>query len=255
MKSMNKLSIIFVMLFISYSVAYSAIDPESIAGVWLFEEGRGDEVEDFSGNEHHGQIMGAKYVEGKFGQCLSFEGNGQVSIESTEKLNLGDELTIMAYFNAEAFSDWHQIIAKDGEYLLRIDTPAEGTKMSAFVNLNGGWEPRASAFVPEEDTWYHFAAVYNSGDNKLLVYVDGVLSGQSGRDGKPNPTGTPVTLGTWNGGSKFIGRIDEVAIFNAALEEEDIMKIATHGLQETLGAGAGVEPLNSLPVTWGKIKR
>jgi hypothetical protein len=246
----------WLMIFISVLVfaAHAAIEPENIVGVWLLDEGRGDVAEDLSGNGHDGQIAGAKFADGKFGKALQFERNGEVRIDSTEKLQLGEQLTMMAYFNTQAVDDWHQIIAKDSEYLLRIDPPGEGTRMSAFVNLNGGWEPRASAFVPKEDTWYHFAAVYDSEVQQLRVYVDAVLSGQSGRAGKPNPGNAPVTFGHWNGGSRFVGTIDEVAIFNVALEEDDIMEIATDGLETFLGAGKSVHPSGRLATTWGHLK-
>jgi hypothetical protein len=251
MKSLTWLTILFL---ISAAGANAAIDPESVAGAWLFEEGRGDEAEDASGNGNIGQIMGAKYVDGRFGTGLLFEKAGEVKIDSNEKFQLGEELTMMAYFNAQNFTDWHQLIAKNNEYLLRIDTPAEGTKMSAFVNLNGGWEPRASAFVPKADTWYHFAAVYDGDANQLSVYVDGVLSGQSGRDGKPTPTDNPVTIGHWNGGSRFDGVIDEVAIFNTALDEADIKEIAADGLKTALGASLSVKPVGKLATSWGDIR-
>lgn len=192
---MKLMACLMVLMLGPILVLYAAAGPEGVVGVWLLDEGRGDTAADSSENKHDGTIIGAKWVDGKFGKALSFEGAGEVRIESTEKLQLGEALTMMAYFNTRALSDWHQIIAKDAEYLLRIDPPAEGTRMSAFVNLTGNWEPRASAFIPSKDTWYHFAAVYSSKSGLLTVYVDGVNSGQSGRAGKPNPGAAPVTFG------------------------------------------------------------
>jgi hypothetical protein len=248
--------VIWLVIFVFAPVfaVHAAVDPENIVGVWLLDEGRGDFAEDSSGNGHDGQIAGPEFTDGKFGKALQFERIGEVRIDSTEKLQLGEQLTMMAYFNTQALDDWHQIIAKDSEYLLRIDPPGEGTRMSAFVNLNGGWEPRASAFVPKKDTWYHFAAVYDSEVQQLRVYVDGVLSGQSGRAGKPNPGSAPVTFGHWGGGSRFVGTIDEVAIFDVALEEDDIIRIATDGLEAFLGAGKSVRPSGRLATTWGDLK-
>ena len=250
---MKKVACLIFFIFVPVFMAHAAVNPENIVGIWLFDEGNGDIAEDSSGNEHEGQIIGGKYEDGKFGQALQFEGNGEVKVMSTEKLNIGDEFTMMAYLNPEALTTHHQMIAKNAEYLLRIDTPGEGGKMSAFIGL-GGWEPRASAGVPEEDTWTHFAAVFNAGDRLLHVYVNGVHIGQSGRDGKTTPGGDPLTFGTWNGGSRFIGMLDEIAIFNVALEEEDIMEIATDGLQAFIGGGQSVEPSAKLTTTWGNLK-
>lgn len=245
----------FVILFcIPAMFVHANVDPENIIGVWLLDDDSGNIAEDLSGNGNDGEIMGAKLVDGKFGKGLHFEDSGDVRIISNEKLQLGDELTIMAYFYAEELNDWHQLIAKDAEYLLRIDPPAEGGAMSAFVSIAGSWEPRASAGVPEVEVWTHFAAAYSSDDSTLRVYVNGEPSGQSARPGKPGPGAAAVNIGNWNGGNNFVGIIDEVAIFNAALEEDDIMDIATDGLGVFLTVGQSVDSTGKLASTWGRMK-
>ncbi|MEK7396705.1 MAG: LamG-like jellyroll fold domain-containing protein, partial [Candidatus Poribacteria bacterium] len=175
--------VLLMMLFILVPaiIASAAVKPENIIGLWFFDEGKGDTAADSSGNKHDGAITSAKWTDGKYGKALSFEGAGGVKITSTEKLSLGDQFTMMAFFNAKTLNNYHAIICKNNEYLLRMDNLAEGGKMSAFVNLDGGWEPRASAFVPVKDTWYHYAAVYSSKTKTLIVYVNGVNSGQSVR--------------------------------------------------------------------------
>jgi hypothetical protein len=243
-----------VLIFIPVTFAHADVDPENVIGVWLLDDDRGNTAEDSSGNGNDGQIAGAKLVDGKFGKALRFEDSGDVSIASTEKLQLGEELTMMAYFYAEALNDWHQLIAKDAEYLLRIDPPAEGGNMSAFVSIDGSWEPRASAGVPVTEVWTHFAAVYTSDDTLLRVYVNGELKGQSARPGKPGAGGAPVTIGHWGGSSNFVGIIDEVAIFNTALEEDDIKDIAADGLVAFLSVDQSVEPAGKLANTWGRLK-
>jgi len=233
--------------------AQADVKPEDIAGVWLLDEGKGGFAEDSSGNEHEGTIMGTEWVEGKFGSGLEFDDSGSVTIQSTELLQITDEFTMMGYFYATALDDWHQIIAKDAEYLLRIDPPAEGGSMSAFIS-QGGWEPRASAGVPQEEVWTHFAAVYDGDEGFLKVYVDGVSVGQSARPGGPNFGAADVTFGHWNNGSNFVGILDELAIFRAVLEEDEILSIVEAGLQEFLDVGKSVQPSGKLASTWGKMK-
>ena len=231
------------------------IDPETAVGVWLFDEGAGKTTKDASGKEHDGTINGAKWKDGKIGKGLEFDGGQWVSIDSTPELQLGDELTMMAWFFATDISDWRQLIAKSDEYLLRIDPPQEGNRMSAFVKPGGGWEPRASANVPDEDTWIHFAATYdvNEKNEQLVVYVNGQKAGMSTRPGKTAVTGNPVEIGRWGGGSFFVGIIDEAAIFNTVLSEDDLTAIVEHGLAKALG-GLDVEPANKLALTWGTLK-
>ncbi len=237
-------------------IASAEIDPEKAAGIWLFDEGAGNDVEDLSGKENHGAITGAKWVEGKFGDGLEFNGGQSVEIASTPDLQLGDEHTMMAWLYVTNIAEHRQLIAKNNEYLLRIDRPGENNKMSAFVSI-GGWEPRASSVVPETKTWIHFAATYDSGANadQLVVYVNGERKGSSTRPGKGAGNNDAVTIGTWNGGSFFIGIIDEVAIFKSVLTEDDLQTIMEHGLEKTIKGIAAVEATNKLATTWSTLKQ
>ena len=236
-------------------VSVAEIDPETAVGVWLFDEGGGNETKDASGNDHDGTINGAKWKDGKFGKALEFDGGQWVTIESTPELQVGEELTMMAWFFATDIGDWRQLIAKSNEYLLRIDPPGEGNKMSAFVKPGGSWEPRASAHVPDEKKWIHFAATYDSNakNEQLVVYVNGKRAGVSTRPGDIAVTGNAVEIGRWGGGSYFVGIIDEAAIFNTVLSEDDLTTIAEHGLAKALG-GLAVAPTNKLATTWATLK-
>ena len=163
---------------------------------------------------------------------------------------------MMAWFYATKIDDWRQLIAKSDEYLLRIDPPGEGNKMSAFVKPSGSWEPRASAQVPKKETWIHFAATYDSKakNEHLIVYVNGIQAGKSTRPGKITATENPVEIGRWGKGSFFAGIIDEVAIFNIVLGEEDLQTIMDQGLANVIGGDTPVSPIGMLASTWSKLK-
>ena len=259
MKRAIQIVSLLVFILVPALVSYGAVALKDAVGVWLLDEGSGTVAKDSSGNNNEGKIEVAKWTDGKIGKALLFDGDGSVTVQSTDKLNMGSQFTMMAYFNARALNDWHVIIAKNNQYLLRIDNPAEGNKMSSFINLNGAWEPRASAVVPELNKWIHYAAVYDSGIKKLRVYVNGALGGESDRDGKPTPNTDPVTFGHWNNGSIFNGTIDDVAIFSVALSESDIKSIADKGLASALSLGGGgvtsVTPGSKLAATWGDVKQ
>jgi len=251
---MKRLAWLLIFVFVPVMAAY-AVDSGNIAGVWMLDEGSGDVAADSSGNGNDGVIAEADWVDGKFGKGLKFNDAGSVDIASAGVLQLGNQVTLMAYFYAEALDDWHQLIAKDGEYLLRIDPPVEGGNMSTFINLDAAWEPRASAGAPALNTWTHFTAVYNGAESKLSTYVNGAFVGELERLGNPIPTDNPVSIGHWGGGSNFVGVIDEVAIFSVALGADDIMDIATNGLQTALGMTTSVQPSGKLACTWAGIKK
>lgn len=78
-----------LMGYMSPQITSAEIDLEKAVGVWLFDEGGGNEVEDLSGKENTGTITGAKRVDGKFGDGLEFDGAQSVVIDSTPDLSEG----------------------------------------------------------------------------------------------------------------------------------------------------------------------
>ena len=72
------------------------VSVDDAIGVWLFDEGRGNVAKDSSPNDNDGELIaGPKWVEGKFGGALEFDGSGtSVETESADKLTefeLGDK--------------------------------------------------------------------------------------------------------------------------------------------------------------------
>lgn len=89
------------------------IDPESIVGAWLFDEGRGDITEDFSGNGNDGKIVGAKWVQGKFGRALEFDGKDDWV--EVPMIGTFDEITITAWVNSTGrVGQWRVIFNNNG---------------------------------------------------------------------------------------------------------------------------------------------
>ena len=62
--------ILAAMIFTVHSKA--EIDPGTIVGSWFFDDGKGNEVEDSSGNGYHGDMEGDfKWIDGQFGTALA----------------------------------------------------------------------------------------------------------------------------------------------------------------------------------------
>ncbi len=253
---MRHVLFIFVFIYASFyaNIAISKIVTSQIAGLWLFDETDVNVAIDYSGNGNDGKIKSAQRVNGKFEKALDFNGNGYVSIPDSSKLQLSDKFTMQAWFFARDIGNWRQLIAKDNEYLLRIDPPQEENNMSAFISV-AGWEPRVSAGVPPLETWTHFSATYDG--EKIRVYVNGVSMGEIAKLGNIKTTHNPVEIGRWGGGlmgddvGYFMGMIDEVAIFNSVLTEDDILE-SMNGLKKYR---LSVESKGKIADTWGNIKK
>jgi hypothetical protein len=57
---------------LAVGIARAQMDFENAVAIWLFDDGAGDEVEDISGNDNMGTIMGDyQWVAGKFGGAWS----------------------------------------------------------------------------------------------------------------------------------------------------------------------------------------
>ena len=78
-------------LIFTATIASAAVDPETAVGVWAFDEGAGKETKDISGLNHHGQLNGAKWKNGKFGTGLEFNGGQWVEVKSTPELQVGKQ--------------------------------------------------------------------------------------------------------------------------------------------------------------------
>jgi hypothetical protein len=87
-----------------------------------------------------------------------------------------------------------------------------------------------SSFAPQQGTWYHLAAVGDSKEGTLTLYVDGKNVGQThGYTGLMKPKSySPWTIGRGQYGKKpvdyVMGSIDEVRISNSALKPEQFLK-------------------------------
>ena len=89
-------------------LSVAAVSVDDAIGIWLFDEGRGNVAKDSSPNGNDGELIaGPKWVEGKFGGALEFDGSGtSVETESADKLTgfeLGDktDFTVTAWFKTD----------------------------------------------------------------------------------------------------------------------------------------------------------
>lgn len=230
-----------------------AYEPESILGVWLFDEENGNEVLDSSEKGHHGTITNAdvKRTDGKFGDALEFAAGGKVTVPHAEDLVI-TVFTLMTWIQIDdPTASYQLIVGKDGwpdrNYGIYVQKDS-GKLHFAFCapaqqdagNLN-------SNMVVTDGEWHHIAATYDMEIEK--IYIDGVLDATKQLSMEPSESTAEVEIGR-----NVVGIIDEVMIANEPFEEEDIQKAMEVGLKEFIGGGAAVSASGKLTSTWGAIR-
>ena len=115
-----------------------------------------------------------------------------------------------------------------------------------------GWNP--SQDLPL-DTWTHIAGVRKS-ETYLKLYFDGIEKRTANITTDAISTDANVTIGRQSNANGFFfnGIIDEVAIFNVALEEEDIQTLMNNGLEESINPNA-VNFSGKLVSTWAALRK
>jgi hypothetical protein len=252
------LSIIVIGLVFA-SLSSAKIDPKTAAGIWLLNEGEDDEIaEDISGNENHGTLVGEpEWVDGKIGEALSFNGQtSRVVVPDADSLDLQEAWTITAwvFVNGSENGYGHILGKRSGTANYAFRTSQAGTGWESYFWRDGGWQGIWGQGVVKKDEWLYMTAVYD-GENMITIYENGVQIGAGGL-GKPPPAGaSEVHLGGWQGNASELldGILDEVGLFNVALELEDIEELMNDGLEAALGL-TPVKPSGKLASTWGSIK-
>ncbi|MCD6351851.1 MAG: glycoside hydrolase family 99-like domain-containing protein [Armatimonadetes bacterium] len=197
----------------SVDVGWGEAGPRGLVAYWRFD---GD-LADASGRGHEASLAGAAFVEGKVGQALRLS-RKSATVADSEDLHLEPGLTLdcWVYFDEPPGKYQEQLVRKDGEYLLRVDSLREGLKFSFFVYL-GGWEPRVSVASPKAKTWYHVIARWTG--TEAVLEVNGERA-TGRREGTPRPTDRPVEIGPAS------CRLDELRIANPnLLRRQRMMKM------------------------------
>ena len=241
-----------ILISLMFTCPSSAVDPATVVGAWLFDEGSGTTAADISGNGNDGEILGEPaWVDGVFGKALEFDGSDSINCGNDLSLDLTEEFTLMA---------WGRYTTEDSiDYMNH--TGCNGYFLATWTNkVNFPQQCDAASAIGEpvnDGEWHHVAGVWAEGEGSKLYY-DGELHVEV-----PDYVPTAPFANTGNlligcygnmEGEFFVGTMDEVAVFNVVLSEDGIRDIVTSGLAAALGGPTAVSPEEKLTTVWGKIK-
>ncbi|MGV1049703.1 MAG: LamG domain-containing protein [Solirubrobacterales bacterium] len=215
-------------------VEYTVPAPGPVAA-YSFDAGGGGVAADVTGNKHDATIEGATWsTDGKFGSALNFDGeNDCLTVPESAELQFleTEEFTLEAWVRPSTAGGLQAILTQEDEasgeeepfsYSLLTGAEEEASRgwlreggTSGHQGVSGG-EP-----IPAK-AWSHLA--FTDDGARLRIYVDGELAGT--QPAVPlTATSGPLTIGCLaQYGNYFKGRIDEVRIYDRALDNRELVE-------------------------------
>lgn len=233
---------------ISNSDARVAVFGSGLVGYWPFEETAQfpASTADLSGNNLSGNLNGSfsgpnGIVSGKIGNGLSLNGTSNyisVPITANSLVNTNGSITVEAwakYSGATPSSTAMRIVNKFDagglqKNLYALHTNAAGTLMFSVGNATTTLSTSGSPQI-NDNNWHHYAGRYDAATGTVSIIIDGVHNSAYDTTATPVAIGMdtdPVTIGATNFDDPtyhrryFSGMIDEVRIYNRALNDAEI---------------------------------
>ncbi|WP_422636393.1 DUF6701 domain-containing protein [Vibrio metschnikovii] len=157
--------------------------------------------------------------------------NQYVDIPHNPQLSFSDRLTVSAWVypvSRPTGNGLHTIVAKDDNYEFHLDSQGRVFWYWATSN-NSSNSLRTNQSIPL-NTWSHITIRYDrtlSGNQRQRIYINGVSVASSDdlRSLRPNTRNLEIGRDFGFDSRSFDGRIDEVAIYGAALTDNQIASL------------------------------
>ena len=226
---------LIVISFAGFFVAIGeAVRDEDLVLYLPFDAGTGNIAKDLSEHNNDGTLHKAKWAAGIYGSAVALSGEqgGGVEVPHAPSLDITDEITLMAWVYPQQFTDeWTRIVVKTwaGDtapwmvYGLYLQGGTNG-KPHFNISVNGQEKSTRTGTVPQLllNQWTHLAATYDG--SLIKLYYNGELKVEAAATGQIDANDVPVSIGRNSEGNRehYVGRIDEVAIWNTALDASEI---------------------------------
>lgn len=253
------------------SVADAGVVTDGLIGYWSFDDVRGDVAPDIVGDNDVILMRGEspelfeagpsdpQIMSGKIGMGVEFDGDGDYaqSINNIPIVGAAPR-TLSAWVKFNGFVSQKQVPVGWGwegetpqicEGELYAITAWDGPRIALWGICND----HVSTKNFEQDTWAHVTATYDN-ETELKIYVDGEEA-YNKTDINPLKTGdAQMTLGkkifTFPDRAWTNGVVDEVAIYDRALNPDEVMQNFMAGEFGAVAVGSA----GKLTTAWGKIK-
>jgi hypothetical protein len=261
MKTLQSATLSFVII-LTFCTFTSASDIYHPVAHWTFDEPNGTTVYDSAGSSNGTLMNGATRTAGKFGNALQFDGiNDYVEISGANdtaiEFNKSSKFTISLWTKLSPqtqggyFIDKMRAHSQSGVFGYEVGYNAT-KKFAGFVveaSKVAYTEIDTNSNVLTADRWGFVTAVYDN--NQMAIYLDGQLQSTgvfTYNSGTTFPDKNMV-IGARSADSiianYFNGSIDDVRIYNYALDANEIAELYAGELPEL--EGIGIVGPNSVP--------
>jgi len=219
------------------SVALAAAPTSGLVGYWGFDETSGNIAVDGSGNSNTGTLSGsgATRTAGRVGTgALSFNGAsaGRVTIPHSATLNLSS-FTLTAWLRPTALSGYQTAVHKGTSaacsYWLQTKGANPTSGFGTASSCTGYAEHVVTNTTLQLNVWYHVAASFDNAANTLTYYVNAnpVYSVADTRAPANSQESLIFGESSYSGGGfeRWRGQLDEVRIYNRALNAAEIANV------------------------------
>ena len=196
---------------------------------------------DSVGGYHADQLSGVTWTNGKLGQCAEFDGSSHIGVTNFYNPNhsnpvfLGTSPSSRNNWNGNcSYSMWAYPTQLDStaRHVITDNNYNEGEIELRETNIRFSFSSGSTVIYEtnvEENKWYHLAMTHeiDEPNNQYIfkAYVNGELVGQTSR----TISGTSSNYGPDNRfvvGHQFIGKVDDVKIYDHVLSKKDIIKLS-----------------------------
>lgn len=200
-----------------------------LTGHWEFEEGSGTVVGDSSDNGNDGMLYGDgdEWVTGRIGGGLEFDGsNDYVDLGNDASLGMTEEITIEAWVMSEDIGSRQGIVTTStGAPRWAVEIRNSKLRFFAYPKDGSDYQLLGNTLL-SSDTWYHVVAVYSVSKGYTKVYLNGDGDGSELRSVELGRTLEGVNIGRYEAiGGYFNGIIDNVRIYDAALNDSEVLAL------------------------------
>ncbi|HHZ92157.1 TPA: hypothetical protein EYN65_16890 [Candidatus Poribacteria bacterium] len=189
-----------------------------------------------------------KWVKGKFGRGLEFDGTPNfVIVPHNDLFNFADGDFSMGCWMEAKKLDAYVVIKRNGGAFWAMSASID-RESGLFIFEGGGQHIDDGKTKIFKTGWHHCVVVRKKGE--ISLYVDGKLDTK--RKGAANMDNAAfIRFGGW-GSENHVGGLDEVFISKkgVVLTEKDIQRLANNGWDKVLS----VSPGGKTSLTWAVVK-